>query len=81
MHLNMAKVQNNYNLHSIATIRLFSIQVDVNIFCYQHETRIVNRMKGLPILSSVFIITMKLTYSNNILKNSSKYLINYNSLL
>ena len=81
MYLNIAEVKNNYDLHSVATIWLISIQVVVKIVCYQHEARAVNRMKGLLILSSVFIIPMKLTYSNNILKNSSKYLINYNSLL
>jgi hypothetical protein len=81
MHLNTAEVENNFDLHSVATIWLHSIQVEVKIVCYQHETRAVNRMKGFLILSSVFIIPMKLTYSNNIPKNSSKYLINYNSLL
>jgi len=71
MYLNATEVDNNCDLHSVATIGLTSTQIDVKIFCYQHETRAVNRMKCLLILSSVFIIPMKLTYSNNILKNSS----------
>ena len=62
MHLNTAEVKNNYDLHSVATIRLISIEVAVKIFCYQHETRAVNCMKGLLIFWSVFIIPTKLTF-------------------